>query len=85
MAPVILKGSCSGISTYWEHTILAIHSHDIDEKSPASYSRTGDDAVWIYTPLDDNETITEIWWGFIDANGDAMGVSISYRFMLRSD
>ncbi|KAI1019844.1 hypothetical protein LB504_009378 [Fusarium proliferatum] len=77
MAPVILKGSCSGISTYWEHTILAIHSHDIDEKSPASYSRTGDDAVWIYTPLDDNETITEIWWGFIDANGDAMGLRTS--------
>lgn len=64
---------------------MAIHSHDIDEKSLAPYSRTGEDAVWIYTPLDDNETITEIWWGFIDGNGDAMGVSISYCFMLRSD
>ncbi|KAG5773829.1 hypothetical protein H9Q72_000555 [Fusarium xylarioides] len=77
MAHVILKGSCIGISAYSEHTTMAIHSHDIDEKSLAPYSPTGDDAAWIYTPLDDNETITEIWWGSIGGNGDAMGLRTS--------
>jgi len=85
MAPVILKESSIGISTYWEHTTMAIHSHDIDEKSLALYSRTGGDAACIHTPFDDNEAITKIWWGSIGGNGDAMGVSISYCFMLRSD
>ncbi|KAF4496317.1 hypothetical protein FAGAP_7529 [Fusarium agapanthi] len=61
MAPVILRGS---------FMILT--------RSPwAPYSRTADDAAWIYTPLDDNETITEIWWGSIGGNGDAMGLRTS--------
>ncbi|KAF5562002.1 hypothetical protein FPHYL_5870 [Fusarium phyllophilum] len=77
MAPVILKGSCIGISAYCEHTTMAIHTHDIDEKSLAPYSPTGDDAAWIYTPLDDNETITEIWWGSIGGNGDTIGLRTS--------
>ncbi|KAF5540126.1 hypothetical protein FNAPI_10584 [Fusarium napiforme] len=47
--------------------------HDIDDKSLAPYSQTVDDAAWIYNPLDDNETITEIWWGSIGGNGDTMG------------
>ncbi|KAF5615366.1 hypothetical protein F52700_13438 [Fusarium sp. NRRL 52700] len=64
---------------------MAIHSHDIDEKSLAPYSLTADDAAWIYTPLNDNETITEIWWRSIEGNGNAIAVIISYRFMLRSD
>ncbi|KAK2478370.1 hypothetical protein H9L39_10858, partial [Fusarium oxysporum f. sp. albedinis] len=68
MAPVILKESSIGISTYWEHTTMAIHSHDIDEKSLALYSRTGGDAAWFHTPFDDNEAITEIWWGSIGGN-----------------
>lgn len=63
---------------------MVIHSHDIDDKSAVPYSQTVDDVAWIYIPLDNNETITEIWWGSIGVNGDAMGVSISYRFMLRS-
>ncbi|EWY89299.1 hypothetical protein FOYG_10190 [Fusarium oxysporum NRRL 32931] len=54
---------------------MAIHSHDIDEKSLALYSRTGGDAALFHTPFDDNEAITEIWWGSIGGNGDAMGVS----------
>ncbi|KAH7200293.1 hypothetical protein DER44DRAFT_813674 [Fusarium oxysporum] len=77
MAPVILKESSIGISTYWEHTTMAIHSHDIDEKSLALYSRTGGDAAWIHTPFDDNEAITEIWCGSIGGNGDAMGLRTS--------
>ncbi|KAF5559385.1 hypothetical protein FMEXI_17 [Fusarium mexicanum] len=54
---------------------MAIRSHDIDEKSLAPYSWTADDAAWIYTPLDDNETITQIRWGSIGGNGDAMGIT----------
>ncbi|KAJ4285807.1 hypothetical protein BFJ63_vAg4733 [Fusarium oxysporum f. sp. narcissi] len=56
---------------------MAIHSHDIDEKSLALYSRTGGDAAWFHTPFDDNEAITEIWWGSIGGNGDAMGLRTS--------
>ncbi|KAF5649956.1 uncharacterized protein FTJAE_755 [Fusarium tjaetaba] len=52
---------------------MVIHSHDNDDKSLAPYSQTVDDAAWIYTPLDGNETIAEIWWGSIGSNGDAMG------------
>lgn len=77
-----LEKPCSGISTYWEHTTMVIHSHDNDDMLLAPYSRTVDDAAWIYTLIDDNETSTEIWWGGIGDNGDTMGVSISYRFML---
>ncbi|KAF5682702.1 hypothetical protein FCIRC_4847 [Fusarium circinatum] len=77
MASVILRGPCSGILAYWEHTSMAIRSRDIDEKSLAPYFWTADDAAWIYTPLDDNEIITEIWWGSIGGNGDAMGLRIS--------
>lgn len=61
---------------------MVIHSHGIDDMPLAPYSQTVDDAAWIYTLLDDNETSIEIWWGSISDNGDTMGVSISYRFML---
>ncbi|KAF5579500.1 hypothetical protein FPANT_9617 [Fusarium pseudoanthophilum] len=56
---------------------MVIHSHDIDDKSLAPYSQTADNAAWIYTPFDDNETITEIWRGSIGGNGDAMGLRAS--------
>ncbi|KAF5254037.1 hypothetical protein FANTH_1101 [Fusarium anthophilum] len=36
---------------------------------------TADDTASIYTPLDDNEAITEIWWGMIGGNSDAMGLT----------
>ncbi|KAF9767357.1 hypothetical protein IL306_000099 [Fusarium sp. DS 682] len=73
MAPVVLKQSTFGISILWQHTAMAIHAHNIDDASVNLYSPGDDDAAWIYTPLDENEMITEIWWGSVGGNGDAIG------------
>ncbi|EWG39822.1 hypothetical protein FVEG_02515 [Fusarium verticillioides 7600] len=59
------------------HLEKVLQRHGIDDMPLAPYSQTVDDAAWIYTLLDDNETSIEIWWGSIGDNGDTMGLRTS--------
>lgn len=53
----------TGISVCWKQQLVTLHPHIRNEK--VDFYRTVEmyqrDAVWVYMPLDDDETLDQIW------------------------